>query len=286
MKKFELYGLRKYLIGTILVLITTGCGGDYLAEKMYWQANRLYEKIITSSTPVSKSEYQRVVNAYQKIIDTYPQWNNIPMVQFFIGQVYLEQKDFTNAEKHFIKLVRKYPSEIEVCSKALFSIGTCREKKGDWENALKLYNQLLIDYPWTEYGLIVPLHIAQYYQERKNQYQSTIAYEKAIQYYRMIYNKPTNPTISGKSESLLLTCYIDQEKWEDAIELLRLINICSPNSEKGKIALYRLANLYEDKIKDSSQALVVYKEFVAKYPTHHLAESARIRINTLNIIKG
>ncbi len=278
---------RRYSIHIISILciipLLSGCSGEYLAEKMFWYANRGYKEIVTSSKPKDKKEYDQVINKFQEIINTYPDWENTSVSQLLIARLYFHQKEFQNAQKEFQKVLTHYPTKVAICSEALFSIGMCKEKRGYWNSALKIYNEVHSKYEFTEYGLVVPLHIAQYYKDKKPS-QAPAAYQKAIDYYLFIEGRRVHPKISESAEDLLLTCYINQKEWDKAIELLKFIHTISPNSERGRTALYRVANFYDEKIDNKVEALKVYKQFLNLYPHHHLSEGVTMRISSLKII--
>ena len=64
----------RYFICLSLLFMVTGCADPkYLAEKLYWQAEQISRRI--SGTGVSQlkdSDYQEIINAYRKVVDTCP----------------------------------------------------------------------------------------------------------------------------------------------------------------------------------------------------------------------
>ena len=67
----------------------------------------------------------------------------------------------------------------------------------------------------------------------------------------------------------------------EAIQYFNGVNVDFPNYEKAPTALFLEAFVYETQIFDTQKAGEIYKQFVAKYPKHELADDAQASINNL-----
>jgi TolA-binding protein len=71
--------------------------------------------------------------------------------QFMIADTYLLQKQFQDAQREYLKVyvLYKFP---EWQSAALFYAGTCDEALGQWTNAIKSYEDLVREFPESEFA--------------------------------------------------------------------------------------------------------------------------------------
>jgi TolA-binding protein len=73
------------------------------------------------------------------------------MAQWMIGESFFHQKEYRDAVRAYHRVVSlyAYPQWQAV---ALLQAGKCHEQSGDWREAVKLYTQLLRDYPETPHA--------------------------------------------------------------------------------------------------------------------------------------
>ena len=67
------------------------------------------------------------------------------MAQWMIGETYFHQKNYTEAIKAYYRVERLYPYPRWQAA-ALLQSGKCHEMRGEFQDAVKLYGQLLRDY--------------------------------------------------------------------------------------------------------------------------------------------
>lgn len=70
------------------LFILSGCSKEYLAERMYWYANKLYAQIIKNPDKTSKYETKMTIGAFQDILRVYPEWETASQLQFNIANIY------------------------------------------------------------------------------------------------------------------------------------------------------------------------------------------------------
>nr|MBC8356609.1 tetratricopeptide repeat protein [Planctomycetota bacterium] len=73
------------------------------------------------------------------------------MAQWMIGESFFHQKAYRDAIRAYHRVVslHAYP---QWKAAALLQAGKCHEQTGQWREAVKLYTQLLREYPTTEYA--------------------------------------------------------------------------------------------------------------------------------------
>ena len=90
--------------------------------------------------------------AYQRVIDSVAGQNTetAAKAQLMIAESYYHQKDYQEALRAYLRLeiLYAYP---ELQAAALLQAGKCRELLGEWDNAIKLYDKLLKEYPGTNW---------------------------------------------------------------------------------------------------------------------------------------
>jgi outer membrane protein assembly factor BamD (BamD/ComL family) len=69
--------------------------------------------------------------------------------------------------------------------------------------------------------------------------------------------------------------------YQNAVATLEIINTKYPDDILGDNALYTLANIYEENLKDSSKAMETYQKFMIKYPGSIFTVEARKRFRLL-----
>ena len=67
----------------------------------------------------------------------------------------------------------------------------------------------------------------------------------------------------------------DVKALNSAIGEYRFLRREYPGSRYRFDALFAIAQIYQDDLRDPAQAKPVFEEFVRRYPHHHLAEAAR-----------
>ena len=73
------------------------------------------------------------------------------MAQWMIGESYFHQKDYHAAVRAYHRVVSLYAYP-QWQAASLLQAGKCHEQSGDWREAVKLYTQLLRDYPETSHA--------------------------------------------------------------------------------------------------------------------------------------
>ena len=101
----------------------------------------------------NRADFQAARDAYQRVIRSPggAKTETAAMAQWMIGESYMHQKNFEAAVREFLKLKILYAYPTWQAA-ALLQAGKCHEKLGEWQQASKLYAQLLHDYPKTPFA--------------------------------------------------------------------------------------------------------------------------------------
>lgn len=75
------------------------------------------------------------------------------------GKKFLKEKRFENAEKEFLSVVIKWPSD-KNCAEAMFELGNiCKEIKKDYNQSVLWYSQVVKKFPATEFAKVAEVKI-------------------------------------------------------------------------------------------------------------------------------
>lgn len=96
---------------------------------------------------MNRAEFDNARGAYQRVLDspTGAQTETSAMAQWMIGETHFMQRDYHQAIKayHRVEVLHGFP---QWQAAALLQAGKCHEMLGQWDEASKLYTQILRDY--------------------------------------------------------------------------------------------------------------------------------------------
>ena len=101
--------------------------------------------------------------------------------------------------------------------------------------------------------------------------------------YIEIISKIPDSNLALMAQDLIVNCYLEQEKWETAIKTLETISLIYYGAERGANALFQIAFIYQNQLKNPGEAIKRYEEFLALYPNHKFAKKAEMELLSLKI---
>ncbi len=259
-----------------------GCDSTrYSAEKRFWHASRDYNKLLKSQDTASAVDYQRVIDKFREITIRYPMWPNSAQAQFNIAQLYAMQGNMAKGKDEFYVILKDYPENKDMCARALFMIALAYEMGDDWPKALEELNRITVDYPETGIALQVPVHIAEYYKIKGKNEEASAAYSAAIEKYRNVISKEPNTYAALAAVDFIVSCYADQEKWNDAVDYLGSLASSYEDLVLAPKALFVEAAIYEQKLNMPDKAEINYKKIIEKYGNTPFAKPAKDQLAAL-----
>ncbi len=259
-----------------------GCDSTrYSAEKRFWHASRDFNKLLKSPEAASPVDYQRIIDKFREITIRYPMWPNSAQAQFNIGQLYAMQGNMAKGRDEFYAILKDYPENKDMCARALFMVALAYEKGDDWPKALEALNKITSDYPDTGIALQIPVHIAEYYKIRGKNEEASAAYASAIEKYRSVISKEPNTYAALAAVDLIVSCYADQEKWNEAVDYLGSLASSYGDLVLASKALFVEAAIYEQKLNMPDKAESNYKKIIDKYGNTPFAKPAENQLAAL-----
>ena len=144
-----------------------------------------------------------------------------PKVHYFMGISYLEKGLKENAIDEFKNALAN--ALYETPDKAIFNMGTAYHGKGDYEKALKMYDEAKNKQPHTIPAPVIDLNVGRTYYDQGN-------LEKAVAYFKA--SLKTAPSLL-ESRYWLGQCYIKQRDPEKAKAEFKAIIDITPDSGLG-----------------------------------------------------
>ncbi len=277
--------LKTIVVMGMLVLLS-GCGGNYNAEKMFWQIRKNHNEVLINTEKVSEDEFKAGILELEKLTTRFPGWAKAAEIQFRMGEMYVVRKDFQKAREAIKKVIINYPEKTELCARARFTIGKLNEKDGEWEKALVEYNIIIERFPNTFTGLQIPLYIADYYQKNRLKKMSKRSYEKAVRFYQNIIDKnPYSRNVSVVHKMMALA-YSKQKKWKEFVGVLQKFAQKYPDAEAAPEALYSAAAIYSNALGKSDKAEEIYRKITEKYPKSERVKDVILGIGNLFLKEG
>ena len=279
------------LAGIFVLFSLLGRNSDYAVEQMAWKVQREYIDILKDPEVVPEQTFNKVVRDYQKIIDRYPNSKLTPVIRMLVGNVYHVRKDYETSREKFNEIIKLYPQNRELQAQALSAIGRTYEAQDNWPGARKIYDRIVADYALTRTGLGVPIYIANHYKTQ-NDYQKTMdAYDRAITHYNTLAAQNPDSPAGYNSLRYLGNCYLDQKRWDEAVEVLSKIAAKYGRPEHMNIRTLDIilktintVSIYQ--LKDYELPLQIYQDIITKYPDHPWKDYFQKMIDTLSTLKA
>lgn len=289
--------MKKALLSYLIILIAVfalfsvmGAQSDYAIEQKAWKIHKQYFDILKDPSVIPDKTFERVIKGYKKIIDLYPQSKMTPRLHFLIGRVYFLKKDYEAARKKFQEIITIYPDKPEIHAEAMGVIATTYEAQENWPQAKKIYDDIILQYPLTRWGLGVPIYIASYYKNKNDYRQTMEAYEKAIRHYQLIAKEHPNSPLEYSALHYLSNCYLIQKRWNEAVQTLgkALQKYGRPehmNSRAVDTVIKTINVVCAYQLKDYTAATKIYQDIIDGEPNHPLKDYFQKTIKALNTLK-
>lgn len=281
------YAIRHTLLFFVLLALLSGCGSQYSAEKLYWQANQA-SKELAKGRPLDKldsHDYDKIISGYRRLVERFPLEAVSAQSQFIITQIYVLRKQYPKAEEELVKVIQNFSNNAELASQAQFMIGNLYERQGKQKKAILEYEKVSDLHPLSRIGLKMPVYIAEYYQRDKNEVEAVKAYDKAIKYYKNLVNEYSGTSFSAVLKDYLALAYVSQGSWNKAVDIWQGIVDENPQDQVGESLLFTLGETYLRQIKDLQKAIDTYEDFVSKNPNSKIIKHAKFQIGRLYLIK-
>lgn len=289
MKRY-LFIYSSILVAVFVLLSALGREGNYIIERKIWGIYKEQVDIARDPAVVPDNVFERVINEYRQIIDKYPFSSQTPDLYIRLGEVYALRRDFVTAREVFQSLSDRYPDNKDLLAEAMFQVGETYESESNWLEAEKVYQQVIQEYPLTDVGLKTSIYIANHYRSQ-NDFQGTMAaYDAAMSRYRDIAVKFQDTQVGLLALRHLATCYLDQNRWKEAIGVLgevieRYAGSKDLNVKDTDMVIKTINIVSAYQLKDYDVAIGLYEDILKRNPDHPLRKYLLKVIDAFNQLK-
>ncbi len=281
MKKIILL-LVAILIGLYIVLAILGSKGEYAAEKMYYDAGRVAEKIAANPDVVPPKSIDYIEKKLKTLLQKFPTSETARVVDIKLAEFYISLKKYDLAITQLDAVIKKHAKNKTMLSMAYFLKGLAYERQEKWADALKQYEIVRDSYAETQVGLQVPVYIGNYYMAKGREADARQAYGEAIQFYKKLEEENSGKPLGYMASLYVIQAYMRADNFEAAaVEIEKdLDKYYSP------MTLVQLLPLVEHiivvKLNDPEKAIAIYRSILAKSKDQKLNIALEKRIKALS----
>lgn len=280
--------LRQTIFIAILCSLTalSGCGGDYNAEKAYWQYVRVNTAVMKDPATVPGDAFNKATDSLSRIIKRYPQWRKSSELQLILAQMFAARSDLAAAEREYRALISGFPQQYEICALAQYSLGAIAEQQGRVADAATEFQRIIEIYPTTSIGLKIPAHMVAFRRRHGTAADAETAFQQSLRHYQnLIETNPFADMVPAIQEALVNMCY-ENGKTPDAIKALQRFIDAHAQAPAVPGALLASAHLYRASLKQPARAIEDYEQIITKTPQSKQAKTALLELTGMLAAAG
>lgn len=270
------------LIGLFIVLAILGSRGEYAAEKMYYDAARVAEKIAANPDVVPPKSIDYIERKLKTLLKKFPNTEVAKTVDIKLAEFYIAFKKYDLAIAQLDAVVKKHAKNKTMLSMAYFLKGLAYERQDKWADALKQYEIVRDNYTETQVGLQVPVYIGNYYMAKGREADARQAYGEAIQFYTKLEKDNSGKPLGYMAALYVIQAYMRADNFEAAaVEVEKDIDkYYSPMTLVHLLPL--VENIIVAKLNNPEKAIAIYKSILAKSKDQKLNIALEKRIKQLS----
>jgi len=185
----------------------------------------------------AEGNHTQAINEYQALVSRFPVAANTPSALLALARAFREQKDFVNAQKHYLKLKDEFPGS-DLADEALLELAYLAPAETDAARAL--LKELLQKYPESNCAIHAYYELAGISRKAGD-------WVQAHNYCNQGLTATDDPTLKAKITCLIATISLDARNWEAAETAFEQVLTQYPKNGYDDDARFGLANLYRDR---------------------------------------
>jgi tetratricopeptide (TPR) repeat protein len=277
--------LRNVTVGALALLLSvglaaTGCSASYNGERLFWKAQQLSEPISKNPDAATPEQYREAVEAFETVVKQAPGTLWAARAQLAVGSLYSLQKQFAKARAAYALVVQNYNSQKDLVVNARLATAKTYQAEDNWDEAVRVYNEIVEYHPWAKLGLEAPLYVAAVYRKQGKAEEATKAFQQAERLYtKRILNAPT-PELANRVKGYLTIVYTQLEQWQDAVTILEEMAAVETGVNRP-LVLLSIGTLYQSKLNEPEKAQEAYHRLLAEFPDHPFGKTAKAQLERL-----
>lgn len=269
------------LAGLYIALSIAGSDKEYAAEKLFYQAMKMSERIAANPDVAPPKLLDDVENNLKKLLRKYPDTEVAKTADIKMAEFYIANKKYDAALKQSDIVIKKYEKNHGMLSMAYFLKGLAYEKQDKWPDALKEYHVVRDKYHDTQLGMQIPIYIASSYSQKGREAQAQEAYGDAARFYENIRKENSGKALGYMASLFLIQTYIKSDNYESAGRVVEE----TLDKYYSQMALAQLLPLIEHiivtKLNRPEKAVEIYKTTIEKSKDEKLKKVLQKRIDEL-----
>ncbi|HBZ02035.1 MAG TPA: hypothetical protein DEO84_12025 [candidate division Zixibacteria bacterium] len=232
-------------------------------------------------------DYLQAQKTYQEFERYYPTHQNIGAATLGEGLSLYEQGKYSDARKAVASIDKLPKVDQKTVAEGYYLTGLCYEHEDKWELARGQFDAVQATFPGLNEAFEAALYIAVHYRTANQKEQARKAFESAVEYINKYIEKSSSDAVAcSRALGYLVRAYSENGDFDKAAEQLALLHEKYPQLPEGKLAPLRLADIYENNLKDPAKAVSWLKTFVNENPEADNISDIKSHFKTLEAQLG
>jgi len=227
-------------------------------------------------------QYKELEKTYREFIRVYPEHEKTGAAYLGLGISLYEQGKYSKARKAVQNIEQAPNVSIFTVTEAYYLTALCYEKEDRWEKAIGQFDLIMATFPGSDKAFEAGLYVANRYKDKGQTKMAMQKFNEIAEYTKKYTNPETaNPVMVSRAMGYLVRCYTEMNDIPLAIETLVQTYERYPNLPEGKYAPLRIADLYENVLKDNQKAAQWLKTYMKSNPDYQDDEELKAHIRNL-----
>ena len=270
-----------YIPALCAALLLAGCSTSYNGERWFWKAQHLQASIGKDLSHATPEQLTKLIDAFDLVTKKAPGTVWAARAEGMVGSLYIVQKQYEKARNAFTTVIREYNQYQDVVLAARLSIAKTYESDHQWDEAVKVYQEISDYHPWSIIGLQAPLYVASRYEEQHKPELARATYDKALRLYTTRIPNAPSAEMAAQAKGYLAQALEHLGRWDQAAKTLEEV-LQVPHGSNRPLVLLALGSIYQTKMQRPEKAVEMYRQLVREFPKHPYVKLATIQLQHLH----
>jgi tetratricopeptide (TPR) repeat protein len=273
-----------------IVLSLLGGKGEYAAEREIWSINKNYIQISRDPKIIPDVTFDKAIKQFNNFLKHHPKSKLNPMAHILIGRLHALKKDYKTSRNKFEEITQIYKDTPNISVRAVSEIGRTYINESDWANLVRTQERIIKEYPLTDIGLVSPILLARFQNEKNGILAGDKSYDFAIEHYQQIAAQNSGTEFELKALRYKAMCLMVRKRWRESV--LTLGSVLNKFSDKGMIDIRTADDLIKaintvsvTHLNDIELPISIYQEFINSHPNNPINKFFEEIIRSLRMFK-
>jgi TolA-binding protein len=282
MKKILLI-LTSILLSIYILLSLISLGDGYHAERSLWKIDLKLNYIAAHNESTPDFTIDQLAHTYRDFINKYSKTIYAKQAELMLGNLYALRKNYSQARLEYQKAV--CPDK-DLSAQAEVTIAKTYELENNNAEALKIYKNVIQNYPLTSSGFFLPIYLTNHLLPSEDQMEYVnAAYYNALVFYRKIAAEHPKSKLEFNALRMVAVCQLNQKDYEGTVKTMGQIILKYPVGKALQEGVNGINVLCVTKLHNYDMAINIYSQFIQKYPGHSADPLLKKMIKDLQVLK-